>query len=73
MLPMLEMSDTARARHIGEVLMVYNRSSVHACGLTRCEEMLANARYLGTRPAYARLMERPTKGARSEPLSPCAL
>lgn len=73
MLPMLEMSDTARARHIGEVLMVYNRSSVHACGLTLCEEMLANARYLGTRPAYARLMERPTKGARSEPLSPCAL
>src|SRR5215471_3451517 len=31
MLPMLEMSGTERARHIREVLMVYNRSSPHAC------------------------------------------
>lgn len=59
MMPMLEMSGTARARHISEVLMVYNRSSPHACGLTRCEEMQANARYLRTLKPYQRLIERP--------------
>jgi len=60
MLPMLEMSGTQRARHIAEVLMVYNRSSPHACGLTRCEEMLANSRYIRSLPPYSRLRERPT-------------
>jgi len=59
MLPMLEMSGTDRARHIQEALMVYNRSSPHACGLTRCEEMLSNARYIRTLPPYPRLRERP--------------
>jgi glycosyltransferase involved in cell wall biosynthesis len=60
MVPMLEMSGTARAKHIVEVLMVYNRTSPHACGLTRCEEMLANSRYIMSRPPYSRLAERPT-------------
>lgn len=55
MLPMLEMSGTAKARHIPEALMVYNRSNPHACGKTRYDEMLANARYLATRRPYARL------------------
>jgi glycosyltransferase involved in cell wall biosynthesis len=63
MMPMLEMSGTGRARHIEEVLMVYNRSSPHACGLTRCEEMLANSRHIRTLPAYGRLAEVPGSGA----------
>jgi glycosyltransferase involved in cell wall biosynthesis len=41
MLPMLEMAGTARARHIPEVLMIYNRSTPYACGKTRHPEMLA--------------------------------
>ena len=60
MLPMLEMSGTARAKHIADVLMVYNRTSPHACGLTRCEEMLANSRYIVSRPPYSRLVQKPT-------------
>lgn len=63
MLPMLEMSGTDRARHIAETLMVYNRSSPHACGLTRCEEMLSNGRYIRTLPPYSRLRERPAPEA----------
>jgi glycosyltransferase involved in cell wall biosynthesis len=59
MLPMLEMSGTGRARHIKEALMVYNRSSPHACAYTRRAEMLANSEYLKTRPPYARLIEKP--------------
>jgi len=59
MLPMLEMSGTERARHIPDVLMVYNRSSPHACGLTCCGEMLANGEYLRTRAPYSRLRQKP--------------
>lgn len=58
MLPMLEMSGTRRAKHIRDVLMVYNRSSPHACGYTRREEMLANSEYLRTRPPYPRLVQK---------------
>jgi glycosyltransferase involved in cell wall biosynthesis len=60
MMPMLEMSGTRNARHISEVLMVYNRSSPHACGLTRPEEMFATSRYVKTLPPYSRLIERPS-------------
>jgi glycosyltransferase involved in cell wall biosynthesis len=63
MLPMLEMSGAGRAKHIADVLMVYNRSSPHAVGLTRCEEMLANSRYLQTLRPYARLAGAPNPGA----------
>jgi glycosyltransferase involved in cell wall biosynthesis len=59
MYPILEMCGPARAKHIAEVLMVYNRNSPHACGLTRREEMLGNASYVRTRPPYARLEGRP--------------
>lgn len=59
MLPMLEMSGTAKARHIQDVLMVYNRSSPHACAITCRNEMLANSEYLKTRPPYPRLLEKP--------------
>jgi glycosyltransferase involved in cell wall biosynthesis len=59
MLPMLEMSGTRRAKHIQEALMVYNRSSPHACAYTRRDEMLANSEYLKMRPPYTRLIEKP--------------
>jgi len=59
MLPMLEMCGTERARHVPEVLMVYNRASPHAVGLTRTEEMFANAAYIRTRPPYHRLVGKP--------------
>jgi hypothetical protein len=39
MLPMLEMSRTAKARHIPDVLIVYNRMTLHACGKVRRDEM----------------------------------
>jgi hypothetical protein len=60
MLPMLEMSGTGRAIHIPDVLMIYNRSSPHACVYTCRDEMYANANYLKSRPPYARLAEKPT-------------
>jgi hypothetical protein len=63
MLPMLEMSGTERSRHIDQALMVYNRSSPHACGRTRLDEMLANSRFLRSRPPYSRLIERPASDA----------
>jgi hypothetical protein len=59
MLPMLEMSGASKAKHIAEVLMVYNRSSPHACCYTLREEMLANSEYLKTLPRYPRLAEQP--------------
>ena len=59
MYPLLEMCGVERAKHIAEVLMVYNRNSPHAVGLTRREEMFANARYIRTRPPYARIDGRP--------------
>jgi glycosyltransferase involved in cell wall biosynthesis len=59
MLPLLEMSGVDRAKHIGEVLMVYNRSSPYACATTRREEMLANCDFIRARPPYRRLAQRP--------------
>jgi len=58
MLPILEMSGTARARHIDDVLMIYNRTTPHACGKLRYQEMLANCAYLRGRHAYSRLHDR---------------
>jgi glycosyltransferase involved in cell wall biosynthesis len=62
MLPMLEMSGTGRARHIPEVLMVYNRTTPHACGKTHLAEMRANADLLRARRPYARLEGHATRG-----------
>lgn len=59
MLPMLEMAGTQKARHIPEAIMIYNRSTPHACGKIRYQEMLANCRYLRARPPYARLQQKP--------------
>ena len=61
MLPMLEMSGTARARHIAQPLMIYTRSSPHACVYTRREEMLANEADLKSRPPYPRLTGKPRR------------
>jgi hypothetical protein len=58
-LPMLEMSGTRKAKHIKAVLMIYNRSSPHACCYTCRDEMLANAEYLKTRPRYSPLIDKP--------------
>lgn len=70
MLPILEMSGTQRALHIPEVLMVYNRTTPHACGKVRYQEMLANAAYLRTRPPYPRLYVRPDTNSRPAPAKP---
>jgi glycosyltransferase involved in cell wall biosynthesis len=55
MLPMLEMSGTDRARHIPDVLMIYNRLTPHACGKVHLDLMRETAAYIRGRPAYARL------------------
>jgi hypothetical protein len=59
MLPMLEMSGTAKARHIPDLLMIYNRTTPHACGKIRRDEMQRNAALLRQRPPYRRLASRP--------------
>jgi len=63
MLPMLEMSGMERAKHIPELLMIYNRSSPYACAYTLRDEMLANSEYLQMRPPYPRLAEKRATGA----------
>ncbi|MBR0848845.1 glycosyltransferase family 2 protein [Bradyrhizobium diazoefficiens] len=55
MLPMLEMSGTDRARHIPDVLMIYNRLTPHACGKVHYDLMLRTATYVRSLPSYARL------------------
>jgi glycosyltransferase involved in cell wall biosynthesis len=55
MLPMLEMSGTDRARHIRDVLMVYNRITPHACGKMYLDLMRDTAAYVRSRPVYRRL------------------
>jgi glycosyltransferase involved in cell wall biosynthesis len=65
MLPMLEMSGTAKARHIPDLLMFCNRSSPHACATTCRDEMLANCDYMKTLPPYSRLIEKPDFGSAS--------
>jgi glycosyltransferase involved in cell wall biosynthesis len=52
MLPMLEMSGTRRARHIPDVLMIYNRITPHACGKIHLELMRQTSTYLRKRPPY---------------------
>jgi glycosyltransferase involved in cell wall biosynthesis len=52
MLPMLEMSGIRRARHIPDVLMIYNRMTPHACGKIHLELMRQTSAYLRRRPPY---------------------
>jgi len=55
MLPLLEMSGTAKARHIPEALMVYNQLNPHADGRHMAKEMLRNAIHLEQQRPYGRL------------------
>jgi glycosyltransferase involved in cell wall biosynthesis len=52
MLPMLEMSTTRRARHIAEVLMVYNRANPQCVGNVMLDEMRRAAAAVRARPPY---------------------
>ncbi len=58
--PMLEMSGTARARHIPDVLMVYNRANPHCVGDTMWMELRKNDAYIRSKPPYLRLKEKPS-------------
>ncbi len=56
MFPMLEMSGTDRARHIGEPLMLYNSANPASSVEIWLEEVrLRNARLIRSRPPYPRL------------------
>lgn len=55
MFPMLEMSGTARAKHIAEPLIVYNRRNPHACNIVMREEMFRNDFHVRRLAAYAPL------------------
>jgi glycosyltransferase involved in cell wall biosynthesis len=63
LLPMLEMSGTEKARHIPDVLMIYNRLTPHACGKVAYKEMITTAAWLRTKPPYAKLERRPAVAA----------
>jgi glycosyltransferase involved in cell wall biosynthesis len=57
MFPVLEMCGTERAIHIPDVLMIYNRTTPHACGKMRRTETLANSAYLRSLPPYEPLAD----------------
>ena len=59
MFPMLEMSGTTRAKHIPEVLMLYNRANPACVGNTQREEMERVAQYLRSKPRYHALTTKP--------------
>jgi glycosyltransferase involved in cell wall biosynthesis len=59
MFPMLEMATTARAKHIAEPLLFYNRSSDHDSGRSLADEGRRNTVYLRGRLPYAPLAEKP--------------
>jgi glycosyltransferase involved in cell wall biosynthesis len=61
MLPMLEMSGTRRARHIPDILMVYNRANTHSCDKIKYHELKRNEAYIRSRPPYIQLR---TKGVK---------
>ena len=55
MFPMLEMSGTARARHIPDILMLYNRANPACVANTRRDEMERISEYLRNKPRYRQL------------------
>jgi glycosyltransferase involved in cell wall biosynthesis len=59
MFPMLEMSGTTRARHITEILMLYNRANPACVANTRRDEMERIAEYLRNKPPYRHLDSKP--------------
>ena len=59
MFPMLEMSGTARAKHIPEILMLYNRANPACVANARRDEMERIAEYLRNKPSYRHLDSKP--------------
>ena len=55
MFPMLEMSGTERARHIGEPLMLYNNANPAGTARIRRDELRRNSELIRNRRPYARL------------------
>jgi len=55
MLPLLEMSGTAKARHIATPIMVYNKKVRYSIPDAIAEERESNGLLLGRRPPYRRL------------------
>ncbi|HYK02178.1 MAG TPA: glycosyltransferase family A protein [Thermoanaerobaculia bacterium] len=60
MIPMLEMATTRRARHIADILLVYNRANPQAVGRVMHGEMLATTERIRARRPYAPLPGKPT-------------
>jgi glycosyltransferase involved in cell wall biosynthesis len=60
MFPMLEMSGTNRARHIPDLLMLYNRANPACVGNIRRAEMERVAQYLRSKPPYKPLSAKPS-------------
>ncbi len=59
MFPMLEMSTTAKARHIADVLLLYNRTNPHCAADVMTAELYANTDLIRTRQPYAPLRAKP--------------
>lgn len=59
MLPMLEMATTRHARHISEILLIYNRGNPHAVGRLMHAQMLETEQRIRARRPYAPLDGRP--------------
>ena len=58
MFPMLEMSGTSRAKHIPDILMLYNRANAACVGNIKRSEMERVAQYVRSKPPYKRLRAR---------------
>lgn len=58
MFPLLEMSGTRRAKHIPDVLMIYNRATPHSADKTKYDEMKRNEAYIRSKPSYVQLQEK---------------
>jgi len=61
MIPMLEMATTRRARHIAEILLVYNRANPNAVGRVMLAEMRATAGRIRARRPYRPIEDRSGK------------
>ena len=59
MFPMIEMCGTAKAKHISDVLMVYNTASHDRSDHPMRDELLRNINLIRSKPPYARLKEKP--------------
>ena len=59
MLPLLEMSTVAKARHIADPIMVYNQLNPHASCFYMAGEMQRNAVHLANRTPYRPLVAHP--------------